>query len=453
MEASPDVIVAIATAPVPSGIGVLRLSGHGLADFCQKLTHRSLPLPRLASLRYFYDCAGLAIDQGLLIYFSAPASFTGEEVIEFQTHGSPVVLHELQAHCLACGARLAEPGEFTLRAYLNNRLDLMQVEAVSDLIHAESRQAAISATRSLNGEFRLVVHEMINLLVDHRVFLESHFDFSDEDVPDYHHSSFVSSIQSMISRLEALMMGVQRGLLLRTGKKVVLIGVPNVGKSSLLNYLTEEDHALVTPIPGTTRDVIKGYWVLEGIPLHLVDTAGIRSTDDLVELAGIERTWKEASQADIALVVVDAAQGITADDRAILEKLPRDICKVLIINKIDLFLNFDPDMPNWFVDEVGISAFFCVSARTGKGISELKRGIMKSLKVPDADDVFMVSERYLALLTRARDALSASLSGEADEMVAEDLQVAQRALQRVVGREYASDDLLGDIFSRFCIGK
>lgn len=454
MEASPDVIVAVATAPVPSGIGVLRLSGKGLDTLCQALSHRPLPPPRTTVVRSFYDQSGGLIDQGILIYFAAPASFTGEEVLELQTHGSPVVLHELQVHAQACGARLAEPGEFTLRAFLNSRLDLTQAEAVSDLIQAESRQAARSAARALKGEFTDAIHRMIDQLVDQRVFLESHFDFSDEDVPVYQHQGFIGALQSMVHQLEGMLRGVQRGLLLRRGKRVVLIGVPNVGKSSLLNRLTEEDHALVTPVPGTTRDIIRGYWVLDGIPLHLIDTAGIRATDDLVEQAGIQRTWAEAVQADIAMVVADIRQGMTQADREILEKLPDSINKILILNKLDLLPDDDSaEIAVRSVHPPGLQ-YFSVSAHTGVGIPLLKQGIMALLQLPEVDDVFMVSERHMALLHRAKESLGSALNQKgSEELLAEDLQAAHMALQKIVGREYASDDLLGDIFSRFCIGK
>lgn len=455
MEPSPDAIVAIATAPLPSGIGIVRVSGQKLGALCQALTGNPRPAPRQATLRSFFDVSGQVIDQGLLLYFPAPASFTGEEVLEFQAHGSPVVLHELQAHALACGARLAQPGEFTLRAYLNHRLDLNQAEAVADLIHAESGQAAASAARALNGVFSREIEDILGLILHHRIFLESHFDFSDEDIPAYQQATFRDALVSLAERLARLMGGVKRGLLLRQGKKVVLVGVPNVGKSSLLNRLTEEDHALVTPIPGTTRDIIKGYLVIQGVPVHLIDTAGIRDTVDSVEQAGIQRTWQAALSADLVLIVADIRTGLTEDDRIILEKFPKSLCKLLIFNKIDAINQNDVK-----IDETSFSAFGAhlvkVSAHTGEGIEALKQGIIEALQMGRATDssAFMVGERHWDSLRRAHEAMISALNNNTlEEFLAEDLHGAQQSLLEITGREYASDDLLGEIFSKFCIGK
>ncbi len=450
-----DTIVAIATAPFPSGIGVLRVSGMHLDALCRRLTGQSLPEPRKAALRRFFDTSGSQIDEGLLLFFPAPNSFTGEEVLEFQTHGSPVVLHELQEHCLLSGARLAQPGEFTLRAYLNRRMDLNQAEAVASLIHAASRQAAASAAKALVGHYSEAVDALVSSLIEQRIYLESHFDFSDEeDVPVYRHQRFREALEGLAGRLDDLTGRVGRGLLMQQGKKAVLIGVPNVGKSSLLNAITEEDHALVTPIPGTTRDVIRGYLVLDGIPVHLIDTAGIRDTTDPVEMAGIARTWQEAMSADLVLVVVDVRHGLTEEDGDILKNIPAHVKKLLIFNKIDVVCG---DLESEIQRERNpdSTGSLWVSARTGQGLDELKRCIRLALQFEDghSEEAFMVSERHLAALRLAREHILSAMKMDVEEFVAEDLKLAQLALLKISGKDYAADDLLGDIFAKFCIGK
>ena len=455
MESSPDIIVAQATAPIPSGIGVLRVSGRSMEALVRSLTGKGYPVARQASLRSFYNRAGDVIDHGLILYFPAPHSFTGEDVIELHAHGSPVVLQELQVHCLQWGARLANPGEFTLRAYLNNKIDLNQAEAVADLIHAESSQAARSAAMALSGRFSEVIHSMISDLTMLRVRLESDFDFTDEELPVFHEISFRSSLNHLLERLTRLVENSRQGALLREGKQIVLIGSPNVGKSSLLNALTEEDHALVTPIAGTTRDLIRGHMVLQGIPIHLVDTAGIRETEDLVELAGIERTWLAANKSDLALVVVDVRKGLTEDDRSLIGRLLPDQPKLVVANKIDL-LSLECDAVSELRHSLaGVLPVVPVSAQTRGGLDVLKQEMLSGMDIGRSSEapLLLARERHIGILVQAMGHLQEALKTLESEFVAEELRQTQLKLAQISGKEFAADDLLGEIFSRFCIGK
>jgi tRNA modification GTPase len=455
MESSPDIIVAQATAPIPSGIGVLRLSGRSLEALVRSLTGKGYPAARLASLRSFHNRSGEIIDRGLILYFPAPNSYTGEAVVELHTHGSPVVLQELQAHCLQWGARLANPGEFTLRAYLNNKIDLNQAEAVADLIHAESSQAARSAAMALSGKFSEVIHSLISDLTTLRVRLESDFDFSDEEVPVFHENSFRSSLNHLLERLTRLVENSRQGALLREGKNIVLIGSPNVGKSSLLNALTEEDHALVTPIAGTTRDLIRGHMVLQGIPIHLVDTAGIRKTDDFVELAGIERTWLAANKSDLALIVVDVRKGVTEEDRSLIGRLHPDQPKLIVANKIDLLSQEHDVVSEMQGPAAGLLPVIPVSAYTGEGLEGLKQKMLSGMEIDRVSEapLLLARERHIGILGQAMSHLREALKTVESEFVAEELRQAQLKLAQISGKEFAADDLLGEIFSRFCIGK
>ncbi|WP_297449565.1 tRNA uridine-5-carboxymethylaminomethyl(34) synthesis GTPase MnmE [Ferrovum sp.] len=455
MESSPDIIVAQATAPIPSGIGVLRVSGRSMEALVRSLTGKGYPVARQASLRSFYNRAGDLIDHGLILYFPAPHSFTGEDVIELHAHGSPVVLQELQVHCLQWGARLANPGEFTLRAYLNNKIDLNQAEAVADLIHAESSQAARSAAMALSGRFSEVIHSMISDLTMLRVRLESDFDFTDEELPVFHEISFRSSLNHLLERLTRLVENSRQGALLREGKQIVLIGSPNVGKSSLLNALTEEDHALVTPIAGTTRDLIRGHMVLQGIPIHLVDTAGIRETGDLVELAGIDRTWLAANKSDLALVVVDVRNGLTEDDRSLIGRLLPDQPKLIVANKIDLLSPECDAVSELKHSLAGVLPVIPVSAQTRDGLDVLKQEMLSGMGIGRTSEapLLLARERHIGILVQAMGHLQEALRTLESEFVAEELRQTQLKLAQISGKEFAADDLLGEIFSRFCIGK
>ncbi|MDE2344677.1 MAG: tRNA uridine-5-carboxymethylaminomethyl(34) synthesis GTPase MnmE [Betaproteobacteria bacterium] len=442
--ASADVIAAIATAPGRAGVGVIRVSGPSLEGFASRITG-GIPPPRARQVRHvrFVDGQGEAIDEGLLIYFQGPASFTGEDVVELQGHGSDAALRLLLARCLELGARLAQPGEFTLRAYFNHKIDLAQAEAVADLIAAESTAAVRSAVRSLTGRFSQQVHALVERLVELRLRIEGCIDFADEAVDFLGQTDVAESLSRLVADVDGLTGRAAQGVLLRSGCHTVLIGAPNVGKSSLLNAIAEEDHALVTDIPGTTRDLIRASVFIEGVPFHMVDTAGIRETADVVEQAGIERTWQAVVQADLALVVADIRTGLTDADRHLLSRLPQGMPREVVFNKADLA---SPAQRG--------QAGSIVSATTGEGLSELKRHLLQMAGWnPGTEPVFMARERHRDALLQARRHLEAAgRQSEAFELLAEELRLAQNALSSITG-EFSPDDLLGEIFSRFCIGK
>ncbi len=442
---SVEVIAAIATAPGCAGIGVVRISGYGLQQFAIGLTGKAPPAPRRAHLSRFIDKHGAVIDEGLLIYFSAPASFTGEDVLELQAHGGDAVLQLLLGRCLELGARIAHPGEFTQRAFFNHKLDLVQAEAVADLISAESAAAARGAVRSLTGVFSRKVKALVGQLIELRLHVEGSIDFSEEGEEFLDKVRPQDSIAEMLATLEIMTASAVQGTLMRTGRQVVLIGAPNVGKSSLLNALAEEDRALVTEIPGTTRDAILTTVHIEGIPFHIVDTAGIRDTGDVVEQAGIMRTWAAVEHADLALIVTDVTIGLTAEDRALMKRLPRSLVYQIVYNKIDLVADKSgPAMQ----DGIG------VSAKTGAGLNVLKDMLLKHAGWQgQTEPTFLARERHLAALREARQHLAgALLQSQSVELLAEELRLAQNALASITG-EFSSDELLGQIFSRFCIGK
>ncbi len=437
-------IVAIATAQGHAGIGVLRLSGSRLDRFFQGLLgHQPSPTPREAAFRRFLDRDGSALDEGIMLYFPGPASFTGEDVLELQAHGGPAVLQLLLSRCQELGARLAQPGEFTRRAFLNGKLDLAQAEAVADLIAAESSAAARGALRSLNGAFSERVNLLVGDLVNLRLHVEGSIDFSDEDLDFLSDFPLEGRLKALLITLDTLSASTRQGLLLGSGCHVVLVGAPNVGKSSLLNALAEDDLALVTDVPGTTRDTIRTRLIIQGVPFHVVDTAGIRETADALEQAGIERTWQTIGKSDLALVVADARDGLTREDLALLERLPSNLPRHVVFNKADL------------LDEARDRAEQrLVSARTGQGLQELKEGLLEWVGwKPQAEPLFVARQRHLEALQDAGRHMGSALQHKDHiEFLAEDLRLAQEALSRITG-EFSSDDLLGEIFSRFCIGK
>jgi tRNA modification GTPase len=439
-------IAAIATAPGRGGVGIVRLSGPELASWIQPLTGKiqtaGFAQPRVANHTPFIDAAGDVLDTGLLIYFAGPNSFTGEDVIELQGHGGPVVMQLLLTRCLDLGARLAEPGEFTRRAFLNGKLDLAQAEAVADLINASTSAAARSAVRSLQGDFSRAINALIDPLIELRALTEATLDFPEEEV------DFLKSIQAE-ARLgnirEALVQvqaKAQQGKLLHDGLTVVLIGQPNVGKSSLLNALAGEDLAIVTAVAGTTRDVVRAHLQIEGVPLHVIDTAGLHETSDEVEQLGIERTWREIEKADVAVLLTDAQHGLTAAEAEIMARLPAGTTRVMVQNKIDL-----ADPSNYGEGVVPISA------KTGEGIQDLRARLLQIAGWQPGESLFIARERHLRALSEAAQHLvTAAAVLPALEIFAEELRLAHKALQRITG-EYTPDDLLGAIFSKFCIGK
>jgi len=445
-----DTIAAIATAPGRGGVGVIRVSGSNLLPFAFALTGKTPP-PRHATLTAFKAGDGSAIDSGLLLYFPDPYSFTGEDVLELQGHGGPVVMQMLLARCLDLGARLADPGEFSRRAFLNGKLDLAQAEAVADLIDAATTSAARSAVRSLQGEFSKAIHALTGELIDLRMLVEATLDFPDEDIDFLKAANAFGRLERLQARLAETFDRAGQGKLLQSGLHVVLAGQPNVGKSSLLNRLAGDDLAIVTSIAGTTRDALRSTIQIEGIPLHIIDTAGLRDTDDEVEKIGIERSWKEIERADVVLMLVDARTGVGAPDRAILARLPGGLKRITVFNKIDLSGN----QPERHAEADGTA--ISLSARSGNGIDLLRQELLRIAGWHQAEDVFIARERHLRALTAAREHVAAAkqvVEGEfpALELFAEELRLAQQSLGEITG-EFTADDLLGVIFSRFCIGK
>jgi tRNA modification GTPase len=443
MTPSRDVIAAIATAPGRAGIGVVRLSGPDLRPIAERLLGR-VPEPRRASRAAFLDADGSAIDDGLALYFPAPRSYTGEDVLELQGHGGPVVLAMVQARCLALGARPAEPGEFTRRAFLNNRLDLAQAESVADLIDASTEAAARSALRSLQGEFSACVHRVADSLIELRMLIEATLDFPEEEIDPADREDAARRLARVSEALAEALAGARQGSLLRSGIHVVLAGQPNVGKSSLLNRLAGEELAIVTPIAGTTRDAVRQGIQIEGVPIVVVDTAGLRETEDEVERIGIARTWSEIERADVLLLLVDARSGVTAEDEAIVANLPEKLVRVVVHNKIDL--------AGRAAGESGDA--IRLSALTGEGIDLLRRRLLDAAGWRDAGaGTFMARARHVAALGRSQERLAAAAAViDRPELFAEELRLAHSALAEITG-EFTADDLLGEIFSRFCIGK
>ncbi|MEW5942415.1 MAG: tRNA uridine-5-carboxymethylaminomethyl(34) synthesis GTPase MnmE [Pseudomonadota bacterium] len=445
--AGADIIAAIATAPGRGGIGVVRISGRDLRPVAKALLGK-VPAPRYAVLGNFRDENEAVIDQGIALYFPAPHSFTGEDVLELQGHGGNAVLQLLLRRCLALGARLAEPGEFTKRAFLNDKIDLAQAESVADLIDAATAEAAKSAMRSLQGEFSGAIHGLVEELVNLRMLVEAALDFPDEDIEFLEGTNAVGRLSAIQSRLDSLLAGAKQGSLLREGLNVVLIGQPNVGKSSLMNRLAEDEVAIVAPVPGTTRDTVRELIEINGVPLHIIDTAGLRETQDEVEKIGIARTWAAVERATIALLLVDARQGVADSDRAIMEKLPDSLQVVQVLNKIDLL----PQHERGEVESSGDGIY--VSAKTGEGIERLRDRLLEIAGWRQfGEGTFMARERHLVALKEAQAHLEAARENFRQfEFFAEELKLAQNALSKITG-EYTADDLLGEIFSRFCIGK
>ncbi|ENO98359.1 tRNA uridine-5-carboxymethylaminomethyl(34) synthesis GTPase MnmE [Thauera phenylacetica] len=440
----PDTIAAIATAPGRGGIGVVRVSGAGLGAFALALCGR-MPRPRIAHFTRFLDEHEQAIDEGVLLYFAAPASFTGEDVLELQGHGGPVVMQMLLERCVQLGARLAEPGEFTRRAFLNGKLDLAQAEGVADLIEASTAAAARSAVRSLSGQFSEEVHRITDALIDLRMLVEATLDFPEEEIDFLESARAMPRLESIHEALEGVLDRARQGALLRSGLNVVLVGAPNVGKSSLLNQLAGEERAIVTDVAGTTRDALRETIQIEGIPLHIIDTAGLRETEDRVERIGIERTWREIARADVILHLVEA--GVVAEDDLDV-RLPQGVERIVVANKIDL-----AGLPPGRV-EAGGRVRLQVSARSGEGVELVRQELLRIAGWhAHGEDVILARERHLLAL---REALlhveAAGTQLGALELFAEELRLAQEELATITG-EFSADDLLGVIFSRFCIGK
>lgn len=449
MPRPPDTIAAVATPPGQGGIGVVRVSGPRARGIAGALLGRC-PKPRTATVRAFRDADGQAIDRGIALFFAAPASYTGEDVLELHGHGGPVVLDLLLARVLSLGARPARPGEFTERAFLNGKLDLAQAEAVADLIASATAQAARSARRSLEGALSDRVRALDEEVTRLRVLLEAALDFPEEEVEVLEAAQVSGRLDDLLCGLDALLAGAAQGRLLRDGAEVVITGRPNVGKSSLLNALTGQETAIVTEIPGTTRDLLHARIQLDGLPVHLVDTAGLREVSDPVERAGVERARAALRGADAVLVVLDASAGLGPEDRSVLTALPAGVPHLRVWNKVDL-LGGAPEP----ADPAGESAVW-LSALTGQGLPVLSRALKGLLGFTAAEDAFLARRRHLEALGSAREAVYAArvelLRQSSTELVAEELRRAHGALGSITG-EVTSEDLLERIFSSFCIGK
>jgi tRNA modification GTPase len=462
-----DPIVAIATAPGRGAVGVVRLSGIGLENLIQVLCGRPLK-PREATYTAFLDRTGRAIDRGIALYFSAPHSFTGEEVLELQAHGGPVVLQLLLARCLEAaaelasatrlpllaGLRLAQPGEFSERAFLNDKIDLAQAEAIADLIDASTEAAARSASRSLCGEFSGEIQKLRDALIQLRLLVEATLDFPEEEIDFLRRSDAHGQLSNLQQTLDTVQQKARQGALLREGVKVVIAGQPNAGKSSLLNALAGAELAIVTPVAGTTRDRVEQTIQIEGVPVHVIDTAGLRESDDEVEKIGIEHAWHAIESADVVLFLhdltrCDTIDYIAGDARIAMllgQKIASNIPIIEVWNKLDAVAQPAPCG--------GLS----LSAKTGTGLNPLRRKLLELAGWQSAPEgVFIARERHVQALQRVKGHLTQASARLADpvpplDLMAEELRLAQNALSEITG-EFTSDDLLGVIFSKFCIGK
>ena len=448
---SNDTITAIATANGRGGVGIVRVSGKNLLSFAQKISAGKTPKPRTALYTDFVDEQGQIIDSGILLYFTAPASFTGEDVIELHGHGGQVVLQMLLQRCLQLGARVARAGEFTQRAFLNNKLDLAQAESVADLIDASSQTAARMAVRSLKGVFSQRVDALVDNLIHLRMLVEATLDFPDEEIDFLEAANAQEKLNQLQDELSTLLSTAGQGAILREGMRVVLIGAPNVGKSSLLNALAGEEVAIVTDVAGTTRDTIHEHITLDGIPVHIIDTAGLRNTDDKVEQIGIQRSQKAVQNADIALVLIDPNEGINHTTQEILNALPPQLNKLFIHNKADL--RHEP--ASYINSPIYHGPLITLSAKTGVGLDLLKQALLNAVGWQgESEGLFLARSRHIHALQTAQTQLEyAKLCGYQQlELLAEHLRLAQLACSEITGA-FTADDLLGVIFSRFCIGK
>lgn len=423
----------------------MRVSGGECREVARAIVG-DVPPPRHAHLANFRSADGEVIDQGLAIFFPAPHSYTGEDVLELQGHGGPMVMRQLLARCVELGARLAQPGEFTRRAFLNDRLDLAQAESVADIIDASSVEAARSAARSLAGVFSSRIHELVAQLVELRAHVEACIDFPEEEIDPEDRRAQDARLERALGFLRKLLAEATQGAVLREGLTVVLVGRPNVGKSSVLNRLAGEELAIVTPIAGTTRDYVRATVSLEGVPIHLIDTAGLREATDEVERIGVERAWAAVRSAG-AIMFIDVAEDEAHAAPGLQARLPEGVPMARVVNKIDL-----SGAPAGRSDSPQ-GAVLHISARTGAGIRELRAWLLEVAGwQPHGEGLFMARERHLVALREALLHLEQAANQQAFELKAEDLRLAQASLARITG-EVSADDLLGEIFARFCIGK
>ena len=440
-----DTIAAVATARGRGAIGIVKLSGAQSSSIAEQITGKEL-IPRRAHHLPFYGTDGEVLDRGLAILFSAPDSYTGEDVLELHAHGNSFVLDQLLQTAIRYGARDARPGEFTERAFLNNKLDLAQAEAVADLIESNSAQAARAAVRSLSGDFSTGIADLNQQLISARMYIEAALDFAEEEIDFLNDDALAAKLKQLQTSVSDILKRAAQGCLMREGLTVVIAGEPNVGKSSLLNRLTGENTAIVTDIAGTTRDVLREQIVLDGLPIHVIDTAGLRETDDKVEQEGVRRALAQMEQADVILVVETAGSSTPTDlKRLSVSDLPMDVPVINVFNKADLA----PDSSH--------PEHLKVSAKTGEGIAELRIKLKQCAGFEQTPEgAFMARRRHLNALQAAQVHLSQArvnlVELTAGELAAEELRLAQAQLNLITG-EFSSDDLLGEIFGNFCIGK
>lgn len=448
MSSDSSTIVAIATPPGRGGVGIVRVSGPQALSIASRLVTLQHIIPRKTHVCAFHTLDGEVLDHGILVYFKAPHSFTGEDVVEFQGHGAPIVLDLLVKELLRCGAQLAQPGEFSLRAFLNDKMDLAQAEAVADLIHAQSESAARMAVRTLQGTFSQYIATLNEEIIHLRLYVEAALDFPDEEIDFLSDGKIAAKLTKVIQDLVGIRKQAAQGALLREGLSLVIAGRPNAGKSTLMNCLAQRDVAIVTDVPGTTRDVMHEHILLDDIPIHLLDTAGLRMSEDLVEKEGIKRAWTELSRADCVILVIDSSVEEQYEELILEIKLalPDHIPIILVYNKID---------------KIGKSASkdgttLYLSLKNQEGLTLLKDEIKAVVGYQPQEGQFLARRRHLEALDKAmhwlQEGAALLISQRAGELLAEDLRLAHTALCEITG-EFTADDLLGVIFSNFCIGK
>ena len=442
---SGDTIVALSTPPGRGALALIRASGPQVPNLTRQLNGGVLPAPRAASLRVLHDTEGRTLDQGVLTFYPAPASATGEDVLEISCHGAPAVVEALLSRLRSLGVRPAEPGEFSRRAFEAGKMDLAQAQAVADLVAATTGRAARCAARVLKGDISREISSILQEIVDIRVYIEGALDFPDEDVDWLAESDFSTRLSALSDKVEQLVRRARQGRTVAAGIRLALLGPPNVGKSSLLNHFTGADTAIVTAQPGTTRDVLTASFQIDGIPLILADTAGIRAAEAEAEIEGIRRSWRAAEEADLILQMFDAHAGWSEDDEEIKNRLPERPALILA-NKCDLLPDGIPGS--------GPEEAIRLSAKFGHGVETLKGQIIQLLELENAleEDEFMAHQRQIDALLETGEALKRAAQAQGGELIAEELRLAQEALGALTG-EFTADDLLGEIFSRFCIGK
>ncbi len=444
---SVDTIVAVATPPGRGGVGIVRISGPlAYTIACQFVTTNLSIQPRIANYCAFYGNDKELIDNGILIYFKAPHSFTGEDIVELQSHGAPIVLDRLVQESVLRGARLARPGEFSERAFLNDKIDLTQAEAIADLINASSKTAAQMAIRTLEGDFSKKIHQLNEQIIRLRLYVEAAIDFPEEEIDFLSDGKVSTMLSELLSHLEAIRLNACQGAMLQEGLSIVIAGRPNVGKSTLINCLAGREVAIVTDIAGTTRDVMREQILLDDIPLRVIDTAGLRESHDVVEIEGIKRAWQEVRRADCLLMVVDAGMPEEELKDELKAQLPQHIPIICVYNKIDA-MGLSPKREHNSV---------YLSAKSGEGLSLLKDKIKEVVGFQPTEGQFSARRRHIQALDVTKQHLLAGHhqlhTQRAGELLAEDLRLAHQSLCEITG-EFSSDDLLGKIFSSFCIGK